>query len=493
MQKENSIVKSFLRGSAISFVGVIVIGLLNLLIRRTLVGNLTQIEYGFFYSVFAFMGIFLSFLDLGIGQTTTILISKYLAKNKKNKVQSIFSAVFYVKLILSSIFVLILYFSTDFLLTYYFKFPDGNKTFLILCFLIPAIALEGLMLTTLDGFQKFGIKVMLVMFKVTLTLLIIIFFIDKIGFNAAAYSFVISSLFVIFSGYLYLKYKYKLSFISKFKETKNIIKEIAHFSKWVAISVAGLSIMYQMDSFMLTYLSGLESVGEYNIALPITQILQSLLILPVIFTPIASKMWQEKNLAQLKSITYNASLCLIWIIFPILISLIFLSGGIIKILLTSQEYAQEAKYALIILGSGIPLFAIAQFYISTLNSMEKPAKVARIVMIGVISNVLLNFYLIPYFNIEGAAFATVGAYLIIAIFAIKTFNKEVNFKISSYSIIMIIIFGTIISYLAYYIGEQVSLWKNILYAGSAILIYISLTIYYFIPIIKEMFNIIRKK
>ena len=490
--KEKSIVKTFLRGSAISFIGVFIMGIFNYLIRQNLEKNLTQIEYGFLYSVLGFMGIFLAFLDLGLGQTTTVLISKHLSKSDKNKVQSIFSMIFYLKLILSFICFFILYLLTSFLLNSYFQYTEGESIFFILIFLIPLRCFEGLIRTTFNAYKAFAIKKTFSSSKIILTYLLIYLFLNNTGLIVVAYSFIIASVLSVLAGKLWLKYKYKLILFSK-PNIKNNLNEVFNFSKWVAISVAGLSIMTQMDTLMLTYLSNLNSVATYNIALPISQIFQSLFIFATVFTPFASSMWQKKEIDELKNFTYNALFCFLWLVFPVLISLIFLSEDIISLLFSGDEYTIRAKYTLIILGSGIPLFAIAQFYINTLTAMECCKNVTIIVILGVITNVLLNYLLIPYFNIEGAAFATIGAYLIIAILAVRSFNKQTNFKLPLNKILPIILLGCIFSIIAYFIGEQSNLRLNIIYTTIIILTYIISSLYFSMPIINKIICIIKRK
>ncbi len=492
-RNNNSVVKSFLHGSVISFVGVIIIGIFNYLIRRSLAVNLTQIEYGFFYSAYTLLCIFFCFLDLGLGQTTTVLISKYLTKKNLPKVKEIYSIIFYIKLISSIIFMIVLYLLSSYLIKDYFNYSKGKVIFNILCCLVPIVCIETLIYTVLDGYQKFTLRNLFIIVRTLLNYFIVIIFIPDYGLYAVVFGTIIASSITCIIGLIFLGFKMKLFPLSTMPKLFSTIKELANFAKWIAIAIAGLSIMNYMDTFMLTYLTDLNSVAEYNIALPITQILQTLLILPVVFTPIASKMWQEKNYAQLKSITYNAMLCLIWIGFPVLIGLIFLSKDIISIMFPGKEYAINAKYALMILGSGVPLFAIAQFYINTLTAMEKPTKVAKIVIIGVVCNIIFNSLLIPHFNIEGAAIATIGAYFIIAVSAIIILNKELNFKTPKTAIIFIIIIGIIISTMAYHIGMRNTLVQNIIYALSAIFIYGLLTIYFFISIIKEVLQIIRRE
>jgi O-antigen/teichoic acid export membrane protein len=62
---------------------------------------------------------------------------------------------------------------------------------------------------------------------------------------------------------------------------------------WVAVSTAGISSIYYLDTLCLTLLRSLDEVAIYNIALPLMQIAQCLMVFPVVFTPIAAEMWAK--------------------------------------------------------------------------------------------------------------------------------------------------------------------------------------------------------
>jgi len=168
-----------------------------------------------------------------------------------------------------------------------------------------------------------------------------------------------------------------------------------------------------MDTLMLTYLKNLESVAVYNIALPIFQMLQVLMIVPVVFMPTATKLWHTGQLEQMRRFVEILVEATLWVCGGILIVLAGMSKELITVLFCA-EYA-NASGALFFLGLALPFLIIGQFCLNALNAMEAPSFVARVVIGGVIVNGIANYLLIPYLDVDGAALATALTYFTITV------------------------------------------------------------------------------
>ena len=102
---------------------------------------------------------------------------------------------------------------------------------------------------------------------------------------------------------------------------------------------------------MLTYFRSLTDVGLYNIALPIMQIFNIFAALAFVITPMAAKLWENKEHEELAEIVLSVSkfmLLLLWFSFMIMIDD---SESSITILFSSKFVA--AKTCLIILCASI--------------------------------------------------------------------------------------------------------------------------------------------
>ena len=104
-----------------------------------------------------------------------------------------------------------------------------------------------------------------------------------------------------------------------------------------------------------------------------------------------------------------------------------LAGWLISFLFDKQY--MWVGSTLIVLGCGMPLLVIAEFYLNTLNSIEKPRLAAYAALLGLVCNVAANLILIPRFNVLGAALATSLSFLVIIIIAYWHLQKIIDLQI----------------------------------------------------------------
>lgn len=404
--------KTFIFGSSITLIGTILFGFINYFIRRTLALNLTAVEYGYFYSTFSLIMIIGLFLDLGLGFTLNVLLSKYDIKNEHEKQNIVFSQIFIIKLVLSSGICLGLILSSSFLMKYYFKYDAGTFAFILLSFYSITIALYGIIYTSLLSIKDYFASIIFQDIFYAFILFFILISIKTFKLNAAPLGYLIAGIIIILSGLIYLRYKHNIQIKIKSLKDKKIFQEIWKLGKWISFGIAGINALYYIDSLLLTYLTNLKEVALYNIALPITQIFQTMIIFPTVFIPIANNLWiqgQKEELGHITNIFIKMSIFLFWLI----LILILIIGKDIIILLFSNEYISVAP-TLTILCSGIVFYAFGQFLIGIMNCSGKEKEGTILIIFAVIINIILSLILIPRLGIEGAAIATAMAYFIFA-------------------------------------------------------------------------------
>lgn len=450
VKKDNqSHLNVFIKSSVISFIGVGTLGVVNFIVRRYLALNLSVQDFGFLYSAMSLCMIFLAYLDLGLGQSAIILLSKSISERDIKKSQSIYTIFLSVKFIASLVVFLVLAFTYKFWLYDFFKYDETFPYFAIITILISS-AIVSAPYAVLIAMKKF---ILLYGSYISAPLLILIMaltiridnkiFVPVIIFPLSSFIvFIILSVFIAKSG-----------FIPRYKHLKeiNILKSIFHLSKWVAISTAGLSTMYYLDSLMITYFRSLQEVALYNVALPIMQIAQSLMVIPSVFIPIVSEMWQKKNIKEISDICGLITGLYIYLLWPIVFTIILISKYLI-IFLFSTKFI-EASNALTILFIGSIFFSLASFYMGTLNAGSNAKGVAISIISGNILNIVLNLALVPVFGIIGAATATALSYFSILVFltfkmraSLRSFKLRENRKFLLYAALIGII-GVIIALL----------------------------------------------
>jgi len=233
------------KGSAISFIAMFFLGTTNYLIRRTLALNLSEVEYGFFYAVFSFCSLFLAYLDLGLGQSTVILMSKYCSKQLYTKVNGFFSLAILIKLTCGMVVAVPLLLTAPYLTEHYFNFTKGLPAFYLFCFFIPVSAVAGAISSAYDAKKDFLTKNLLIIIQYAITLCVLVAFISEGKLILAAFAFLFSHAIIFLVGVFKLQKLHSVKLTLKGVSLNNS-KELLHLSKWVALSVAGLSTMSHM-------------------------------------------------------------------------------------------------------------------------------------------------------------------------------------------------------------------------------------------------------
>ena len=201
--------------------------------------------------------------------------------------------------------------------------------------------------------------------------------------------------------------------------------------------------MNHIDTLMLTWLHGLNSVAGYQVALPIAQIGRSLVFLPMIFMPIAADLWQRQQLTQIKEICNFVTLLMVFCTGAGFLLLWPLAGDLI-VLLFDDRYRWAAP-TLVVLGCGMPLLVVAQFYLNTLSGMERPRIAAISAFAGLFANIVLNLILIPHLGASGAALATILSFLLIALFTYFFLRRELALNLSWGTILTLLVMALLLS------------------------------------------------
>lgn len=438
--------KTFTRGALISLIGVLLAGIVSYLTRRVLVLNLSPVEYGFFFSIFSLVSLGLAVVDLGLGNSGTVLMAKYSAQKKMGRVNLFFSVILLLKLLTGLLLGFLIWFWAPYLLKNYFSFSAGMSTVLCLALFVPLQAVGGFVISSLEAMQDFKARTIVQVIYYSTVLGLVLLLTSYLKTLAPALAYCGASILALTGGFLYLKTRHGLYLDWNYRNWFLAWPETWIYARWLTLSVIALATMNYIDTLMLTWLSDLNNVAGYQVALPIAQIARSLVFLPIIFMPIAADLWQRRQLEQIKDICNFITLLMVFCAGAGFLFLLPFAGDLISILF-DDRYRWSAS-TLIVLGSGMPILVVAQFYINTLNSIESPGIAAIAALFGLVSNIALNFFLIPHCGALGAAMATILSFLIIIIVAYFHLRRKLILCISckSLSVLLILVIASSVFY-----------------------------------------------
>ena len=181
-------------------------------------------------------------------------------------------------------------------------------------------------------------------------------------------------------------------------------KEIFLTSSPMAISAIAYFIMQGIDVLILTTYSSFESVAYYSVAVKLSTLTAlSLLSVNIVVAPKIAEIYEKRKKNELQ-LLIKKSTRLIFVISMFLLSFIFLFSEYI-LHLFGPNYIVASTPLVILLS--------AQLYNSVsgpsaiyLNMTGKQRVLNWILIIGLLTNIFLNLYLIPNYGMNGAAIAT---------------------------------------------------------------------------------------
>jgi len=405
-------IKALLFGSAMSICGAILAGVLSYLTRRIMANGLPTESYGYFYSVFSLCSLCIALTEFGTQSAGVILISRYLASGRKSRADAAFNMIILFNAAMGLLVAAALAAASPWLIRDFFKY-DGNglPCFLLLLLFIVWSSIETIVrggLTASKDFLSFNIvNTTRTALLCALTFVVLPLF----GISGAAAAFAISAAVSAFVAFKLLRGRVELKL--KLGFSKGILKKTFKLCSWMTLSGAGLTSLFYLDTLCLNWLGGLNDVALYHIALPLMQLTMGLIVMPMVFMPIAAELWEKGKRRQIKTccLAMAAGALLGLTLLAVLGD--FAAALAIKILFGAKFI--EATRALTWLWAGMIFYAVAQFNIAALNAGGLQKLPAMAIVSSIPLNIALNALLIPRFGINGAAAATAASYFAIAV------------------------------------------------------------------------------
>lgn len=200
------------------------------------------------------------------------------------------------------------------------------------------------------------------------------------------------------------------------------------------LSTVSILIYMRIDQVMIRALAGNAELGLYSAAVGLSSIFNAIpMILVIAAGPIAARLSAEDSLA-FKRLLGNLFSAIWWSILPVSL-LIFLFSEFIINSIYGPKYIGASDVLAMHIFTNIPL-GLGVIQSLWIVNRKKGALVIYRTGIGAIVNIGFNFVLIPIYGAVGAAFATLLAQSIAAVFFNIFFAPEI-FKLQFMSIFFI--------------------------------------------------------
>ena len=397
--------------------------LLTLVLNWLLAHQLGAKEYGIFTYAFSWVYFFGTLSVLGLDSVLQRELVKYLPEKAIGLISFVQKLNVFITLSILVVFALIVYF-----------FVSITAPHLILPLLLAVVALPFYSQILINKSVCVGFKAVEkslipenIIRPLILTTLLIVGFIYQLELDVK--NAILFNLIAFFIAYLSSIFFTRKSIPNKSnKKIKNANKEWVKLGLTFFLLTVTITINSKADILMLGFFGHTDKVGIYNIAVKLsTFIALPLIIINRILTPFISEFFESKK-EELSKVIKKTIRAIFLIGTILLIVFIFLGSPLLGYFGHKFKIGYSALILLSI-GQLINLFVGPVGNALTMSKYEKLA--FKSMIISTVLNIVLNFVLIPLYNIEGAAIATFVSlvYWNISLFFLVKKNLKMNLSI----------------------------------------------------------------
>ena len=363
---------------------------------------------------------------LGTDQAIIFYSGVLKAKNKLGELKRIYKKMMLMIFASSIIIVVLFLIIPNSLINLFFNKAGTSQLLLKVTLSIAAFTITLLNIDTLRALQKplFSELYRNIYRHVSFLVIAIILFLTHHTFwltEAFLFSF-----FILAISSSYRVHKAFKSFNNDYIKKPYSYKDILKRSFPMALSSISYFLMQSVDIILLGKFSDFETVAYYASAVKIATITSLVLLsVNIIAGPKIAEFYSNNDFASLKTIVKKSSRLIILFSVPAILFLFIFSEFILSLF---GEHFIVAKEALWILLLGQFFRSLSGPIAIYMNMTGKQNKLNQFLFIGLIINIILNWFCIPVFGMIGAAFATAFSILLWNALAILYSYKKDKIK-----------------------------------------------------------------
>ena len=231
--------------------------------------------------------------------------------------------------------------------------------------------------------------------------------------------------FVLLSVFSGVKVLNMLASLKKLNDNseKFSIKDIFKTSAPMALSAIAYFIMQSIDIIILSIYEGFDQIAYYSVSVKLAMVTTlALMSVNIVIAPRIAEIYEKKNMHDMQLLIKHSTRIIFFISICVLSVLFLFSEQILNMF--GEGYSQANK-ALVFLLAAQFFNAVSGPGAIYLNMTGRQKTLNKILILGLIINISLNFYFIPVEGINGAAKATLVSLIIWnAITTLLVYSKD---------------------------------------------------------------------
>lgn len=438
------------KGAGVILFGTIIGMALGFIARILIIRSITQAQYGVYSLGIAVISTFALISTLGLQRGLPRQIPYYEEKEPSKTGKAINSSLI-IALVSSIVISVFLFFTSNVISIELFQEPGLTNPLRIFSITLPFVVLLRIFTSIFRGYGKTDVRVYFSNISRNLVFLIGVGFIFILGLSfihlilSYFVSFALTCLFLI----IYVKRRSTIDLKLETDFDFSVGKDMLIFSLPLFSSAAMVLIMSQMDTLVMGFFLPSEKVGLYRGAYPLARLIPLILSSSTfIYLPVFTKLHAKSKKTEIVGIYRISTRWIYSLTFPVFL-IIFLFPETVIGFLFGAEY-EAAALILRILSVGFMGRVVVGMNGMTLTGGGKPKINMYGNLVGGTSNMVLNFTLIPFLGVLGAAISTSFSYMaqnayqslkLNSIFDIHPFDQTYLKTILISSIVMVLVFS----------------------------------------------------
>jgi len=360
-------------------------------------------EFGQYTLGMTILSIVILIPKFGMDQSLVRIVGELFSKNDINGLYLVVKKSIFIMILLSILSSVILYLNTENIASLINK-PELKQTFQIISYAILPMAWLGIISAVIQGMRK------TIVYTVTSSVLIPGLFLMAVIFSTlnnielTPIDLYVATIFIV--GILSLLIFMKVRPINpKAKELKTYpLIKIVQISFPMLLASSFVLIMTWTDILMLSYYVTEVDIGVYSAAQRVAGIASiSLVAINAIAAPKFVQFYTNNDMAGLAKIAQQSTKLMFFTSLPVLM-LIFIMPETIMCLFGDEFIAGVAVLLFLSFAQFVNAFSGSVGYIMQMTDNQKTFQ--NIILLAAVLNIVLNYFLIPKYGVNGAAFAS---------------------------------------------------------------------------------------